>query len=284
MHGDVARQHVVTVDQIDDRSNFCAAVHIGIEPALGLDARKTAHRNVLADAPDQRRAHLFDRATVDRQLRQRLGIGRRVPADLLGQRCRKGEKILVARHEVGLAVDLDQGAKPRIVGNPHRDHAFGRDPCRRLACLVPELDAQDLLRAPEIAVRLGQRLLAFHHWRVGLLAQFLDHARSDCGHRSTPESLVLRRHAHRATGHGRHRPSPRTAVRPMTVTVLTGDGNRPYSSALSASSSISTNSSSSVTALTTSASAAARPSRIASAAPRAYRRIALPESSLPGIT
>ena len=46
----------------------------------------------------------------------------------------------------------------------------------------------------------------------------------------------------------------------------------------------STNSSSSAALLAISCSAAARPSRMASAAPRAYRRIALPESSLPGMT
>ena len=46
----------------------------------------------------------------------------------------------------------------------------------------------------------------------------------------------------------------------------------------------STNSSSSSAVLTTSCRAAVRPSSTASAAPRAYRRTARPESSLPGIT
>ena len=60
----------------------------------------------------------------------------------------------------------------------HADDAFGGDAGRRLARLVAELDAQDLLGLGQVAVGFGQRLLAFHHRRVGLLAQFLDHA---CG-------------------------------------------------------------------------------------------------------
>jgi len=70
-----------------------------------------------------------------------------------------------------------------VVGDPQRDHAFGRDARGRLARLVAQLHAQDFLGAPEIAAGLGQRLLALHHRRVGLLAQFLDHAGGNRRHR-----------------------------------------------------------------------------------------------------
>jgi hypothetical protein len=69
----------------------------------------------------------------------------------------------------------------------HRgDNAFGGDPGGRLAGLVAELDAQDLLGAADVAVGLGQRLLAFHHRRIGLGAQFGHHACGNHGHFASP--------------------------------------------------------------------------------------------------
>ena len=94
----------------------------------------------------------------------------------------EGEEIVVLGHEIGLAVDFDHRADLAVVRNVGRDHAFGRDAGGRLARLVAELDAQDLLGLAQVAAGFGQRLLAFHHRRIGLLAQFLDHACGDFRH------------------------------------------------------------------------------------------------------
>ena len=57
---------------------------------------------------------------------------------------------------------------------------------RRLAA---ELDPQDLLGAADVAASLGERLLAFHHRRIGLLAQLLDHCRRHFRHCQLPALL-----------------------------------------------------------------------------------------------
>jgi hypothetical protein len=61
-------------------------------------------------------------------------------------------------------------------------HALGGHPRGRLAGLAAQLDPQDLLGLGHVAGSLGQRLLALHHRCIGLLAEFLDHARSDLSH------------------------------------------------------------------------------------------------------
>jgi hypothetical protein len=62
------------------------------------------------------------------------------------------------------------------------DHAFGGDAGGGLGGLVAQLDAQDLLGLGHVAVGLGQRLLAFHHRRVGLFAQFFNHRSGNVRH------------------------------------------------------------------------------------------------------
>ena len=82
---------------------------------------------------------------------------------------------LVARDEVGLRIDFDQRAG--IAADGHADQAFRRDAAGLLRGLGKTLLAQPIDRGFEIAVGFGQRGLAVHHARAGLVAQVLHHAK-----------------------------------------------------------------------------------------------------------
>ena len=146
-----------------------------------------------------------------RQRRQRGHVGR-VAARPPVRRTAwlKARNDVVLRDEVGLAVDFDQRAGAAVGGRG--DHAFGGDARRGLAGLVAELDAQDLFGALHVAVGLGQGLLAFHHRRIGLGAQFGDHACGNCGHLSL---------------HDKCRPVATAACRPVARSAAAGRPFRP---------------------------------------------------------
>jgi hypothetical protein len=180
------------------------------------------------------------------------GVGQRQEAVVLG-------------HKVGFAIHFQQCASG--AADVARDDAFGGDAGSSLAGLVAQFDAQQFLGLVHVAFGFCQGLLAFHHGGVGLGAQFGDHACGNCSH------LLLR------------------CVQFSFNSIVKKRGYQSPFSQLAgarqaaAPSSTSTNSSlPSATALTTSFTALARPSRMASAMPRAYSVTALAESSLPGMT
>src|ERR1019366_1802363 len=99
--------------------------------------------------------------------------------DLHGDLAREGDEVLVLGHEVGVAVDLDQhphlGSGVHICLNrPLRGRALAE-----ILDLLPLLDAQDLDRLLDVALGLGEGLLAVHHPRACALAQGLYVFRSD---------------------------------------------------------------------------------------------------------
>ena len=78
-----------------------------------------------------------------------------------------------ARHEVGLAVDLRENA-PRVIGGDLvRDEALVRAPAGFLLRAGEPALAQNRRRLVEVAVRVGQRVLALHHPRARLVAELL---------------------------------------------------------------------------------------------------------------
>src|SRR5437763_14318943 len=98
--------------------------------------------------------------------------------DVLHQRL----ELLVAGSEVGLAVHLDEHADLSAQVDVGTDRAFGRAPPRLLPGGGEALLAQPGDRLVDVARRFGQRLLAIHHPRAGLLAQVLHHRRSHFCH------------------------------------------------------------------------------------------------------
>ncbi len=107
-------------------------------------------------------------------------VGRVVLHDQLGGGLGQRQEAVVLGHEVGFAVHLHQRTDVAVNGAGH--HAFGRHARGRLAGLATQLDAQQFLGLGHVATGLGQGLLAFHHRRVGLGAQFSNHACGDSSH------------------------------------------------------------------------------------------------------
>ena len=245
--------------------------------AFGSRAHEAADAHVLADLADQGGTGFFHRAAIGhRQGRQ----GSHVGGVLLEHQLRcgrsQGEEVVVLGNEVGFAVHLEDDARLAVGSNFDGHDALGSHTRGSLVGLGAQLDAQDFLGALHVAVGLGECLLALHHRCIGLLAQRLDHACGNFRHvfLSIPV-LEFKWHDSRdAQGDTGCHVRPARAVPRRPVVADQASSSVPTS----------TNSSSSVAALTVSCRRAALPSRMASATPRAYRRTARPESSLPGMT
>jgi hypothetical protein len=80
---------------------------------------------------------------------------------------------LVARHEIGLGIDLDDDAVIAAVRKPHK--ALGGDTSGFLRGLGETFLAKPIDRGLDLALRFVQGRLAIHHARAGLLAKLLDH-------------------------------------------------------------------------------------------------------------
>src|SRR3954451_2974177 len=158
--------------------------------AVGVDVRLVEQHVLLEPlapaALGDLRAHLLGLVggllLVDPQLGLLDLVGHLVLGDVLrprrgdvrGDRAREGDEVLVAGDEVGLAVDLDDGADAVVVMDVGLDGALGRHPLAALGRGRLSLDAQDLDRLVDVAPRLGERGLAVHHPRAGAVAQRLD--------------------------------------------------------------------------------------------------------------
>src|SRR3954454_17131361 len=99
--------------------------------------------------------------------------------DVQGHVARELLEVVVARDEVGLAVDLDEHAD--LPGRVHiaLDDALGRRAGAALGGLRLTLHAQDLDRLVDLTARLDQRVLAVHHPRARAVAELLHVLRGD---------------------------------------------------------------------------------------------------------
>src|SRR5262249_30156893 len=192
---------------------------------------------------------------------------------------REGEEVGVLGHEVGLAVHFHHRGQLAVRRQVSADDPLGRDARSRLARLGAALDAQQLFGFLEVAVGFLQRLLAFHHAETGHLAQFLHNACGNCRHASLRRKPLTR--GMRSGGS-----LDRLLISWSLVQQFEAPQNEgafaPWSEKLYAALSDSTSTNSSPR--TISSTTWALPSRMASATPRAYRRMARLESSLPGMT
>src|SRR5262249_24135006 len=170
--------------------------------------------------------------------------------------------------EVSFAVHLDHRSQLAVGADVDADNPLSRHPRCGAARLVAQLDPENVLGLGQVALRFGQRLLALHHRRVGFLAQFLHQCRGDFRHK--PLHYIF------CTKRGLAPPA-------WSSSVPTHDARARQSDQAACSSSL-TSTNSPVAAFTTPCNAWALPSSTASATPRAYRRTARLESSLPGIT
>ena len=149
---------------------------------LALSLRDQAtHLHVLADLGDDGGAGFLD-GFAGRQLGvlQRFGIGGAGGQCGLGDGIGEGEEVVVLGHEVGLGIDLDQHGLAAVLR--HHDAAFGGDAAGLLVGLGQAGLAQPLGGGVDVAVVLGERLLALHHAGAGALAQFLDQGSRNFSH------------------------------------------------------------------------------------------------------
>jgi hypothetical protein len=82
---------------------------------------------------------------------------------------------VVAGHEVGLAVDLDEHADAAVRVDVRHHGTLGRLAAGLLGRLREALGAQEVDRLLDVTGDLDERLLAVGHAGAGALAQVLDH-------------------------------------------------------------------------------------------------------------
>ena len=97
-----------------------------------------------------------------------------------GQGFDEGLEGFVAGDEVGLGVHLDHGGA--VLGGDDADQALGGGAAGFLGGLAEALLAQPVDGAFQVAVGLGERLLAIHHAGAGLFAQGFHEEGGDFGH------------------------------------------------------------------------------------------------------
>src|SRR5438067_3340183 len=105
------------------------------------------------------------------------GHARDVQRDVLRER----DEVLVARHEVRVAVDLDEHADLAVGVDVGLDRALARLAAGELADLAAHLHAQDLDGLLHVAAGLLEGTLAVHHAGARLLTQRLDVRGGDRG-------------------------------------------------------------------------------------------------------
>ena len=115
---------------------------------------------------------------------------RRRGRDVRRDVARERDEVVVARDEVGLAVDLDDRADLRVVVDVGLDRPLGGDALAAVLDALALLDAQQLDRLLDVAVGLGQRALAVHHAGARAVAQRLDVGGRDVSHRWPPARLL----------------------------------------------------------------------------------------------
>src|ERR1041385_8389044 len=128
------------------KSSFFATKSVSL-----LSSTSAPDADVLADLLHERlapRLHLSGGGVDGGELLYVRRVARRHE---LGERSGKGDEILVLRHEVGLAVELDERAHLAVGREPGADYALRRDAAGGLARLGAALDAEQLLGFLEVA-------------------------------------------------------------------------------------------------------------------------------------
>ena len=153
----------------------------GNHAVLDLQDSSAAQRHVLADGAN----HAFQ-VIGDRCFRLRVSRGAELFDIAASLQCKLGDlangrlEVGVARNEVGLAVDFDDRADLR--GGGDADQPLGRHSARLYRGLGETFRAEPVNRGFHVATGFGQRGLAVHHARAGLVAEVLDHFGRDRSH------------------------------------------------------------------------------------------------------
>ena len=180
--------------QRDDNADLAKAVGHRVMNILSDDAMRNMHdrgapqRHVFADRRDQVGDGLANRpaARIMGAL-DRLDVGQPLLDGDQRDGARQRLKLLVAGDEIGLGIDLDDDAVMAMHGDG--DEALGGDAARFLGGLGETLLAQPVDRRLDIALGLGEGVLAIHHAGAGLLAKILHQCGRDARHCRLPSVL-----------------------------------------------------------------------------------------------
>ena len=170
VHRQILAEGLVAARDSDHDADAAVAVDVAREllARAGHEAGEAPDLDVLLERRDQLRDGVPDGlAGWPRQLRDLRDVARArvaegvVRGDPVSQLLGERPEVLGSRHEVRLAVDLEEhGALERDVGD---DETLGRGAAGLRGRGGQTLLAEDLLGLFEVALRLHQRLLAIHH-------------------------------------------------------------------------------------------------------------------------
>jgi len=147
-----------------------AAVDVSRANALVTD--ETTDLDVLLDDQDQVLQSLVNGlASLGLASHQSLNISRVLQHDDLGCFLDERNELVVLGNEVSLSVDFDDNTDLALRAVIRVDHALSSGTACLLCSGSQTTLTQDLDCLLEVAVSLGQSLLALHHAAVGLLAQ-----------------------------------------------------------------------------------------------------------------
>ena len=170
--------HAVALGQaagLNQHAHLAAHVDVAVHQAVaGGVPGEAAHGDLLADlghlAGDQ--AFHGHALVLDELLgQQRFHVGGIVEHDLLGDVLAQLLELVGLGHEVGLAVDLHQGAGVALLAHVAGDQALGGNAALLLGGGGQALFAQVIDGLFDVAVHGGQGLFAIHHARAGAAAQ-----------------------------------------------------------------------------------------------------------------
>src|SRR5690606_26160668 len=180
MHGKVFTDFVGSVEF--DQYADTATVHVAGKLVGGFEALEATDRDVFTNLANQGRTSAFDCTVSKRQFGQRSHVSRILVCNQLGNLRDKVDEIVILGNEIGLAVDFNNCALLAVGSNVQPDEAFCGNAAGSLAGLAAQLDTEQLFGTRHVAVGFCQRFLAFHHGRVGFLAQFFDHRGGNLSH------------------------------------------------------------------------------------------------------
>ena len=143
---------------------------------------ETSELDVLAKRMDRIGDDRLYGLALDLACAQRIKISRSVLKNRLRDLLRIGAELLVHTDEVGLAVELNECACMRIVGNERNDRAFVRSATSLLSDRSKTCRTQNVDSLIHVAISFDECLLAFHHACTGHFAEFFYHSGANLCH------------------------------------------------------------------------------------------------------
>ncbi len=189
LHGDVAAVGLETVGrgvdalhvELHEHADLAAAVDVGRHGAA-LDEREAGQLDVLAQRVDGVGHHGLHRLALGVGGLEGLQVGGLGGQGGLGDLLGVGLELVVHAHEVGLAVELHDGARRGVVGDDGHDRALVGGAAGLLGNGGQAGVAQDVDGLFQVGFGLDERLLALHHAGAGHLAELLDQGSGDLSH------------------------------------------------------------------------------------------------------